>query len=162
MWNALFGRVPYVSTSPMDLTKEEEPDEPPQIAYLVDGVNRLPIPLPQDDKILGDVRATRQWVFDTIARLPNEEDVETYTFKVLPDDFIYWYPMKSVAEGAYGILMKYDPTERCFKGANPNGELPQLPQSRLQPEREDIVEIDILSSNTSKKPSRKTNKRGRK
>lgn len=163
MWSALFGRIPYQSTAPMDFQKEQED----AFVYLIDGDNRIPIPLP-DEKICGNFAQMRQWVFEIIARLPNDENVEAYTFKVLPDEYIYWYNASyklgvGEEEETYGILVKYDPEERRFTSIQ-DGELPVIPrQKRVIPKISRPIENTDNNNNTSPHPlKRNKNKRSRK
>jgi len=165
MWSALFGRIPYQSTAPMDFQKEQEASS--AFVYLIDGDNRIPIPLP-DEQICGDFTRMRQWVFEIIARLPNDEDIEAYTFKVLPDGYIYWYNASfklgvGEEEETYGILVKYDPEERRFTSIQ-DGELPVIPrQKRVIPKIVRPIENTDNNNNTSPHPlKRNKNKRSRK
>jgi len=159
MWARLFGPSTY--TSDLMVLKEEEEEkvevEEQQVVYLIDGANRLPIPLASEE-VCKDVRTMRQWVFETLARLPLEENVEEYTFKVLPDGYIYWYPFSYQQEEAYGILMKYNPEKRCFTGliqkSSQSEQLPQIPLPKGRPKLQGIVEVDISdkSNNTFNPP----------
>lgn len=162
MWNALFGRVPSVTTSAEHF--EEEKETLPLIGYLIDGVNRISITLP-DESICTDFPSMRQWVFETIAPLTNEEDIEMYTFKVVPDNYIYWYKILIAEEEeeveAYGILVKYDPQERCFTSIQ-DGELPIIPQPKRVRSKVGTSIGNIGNSTSSYPPKQNKNKRNRK
>jgi hypothetical protein len=162
MWARLFGPSVYTTDIqyPQEEEAQEEKEQDAQIVYLVDGLNRLPIPL--DETARKDFRTMRQWVFETLARLPLEENVEDYTFKVLPDQYIYWY--HNPTDEAYGILVKYNPAGCCFEGvtSNPSEELPPIPPPRTRAKVQGIVEVDISDNNSTSKPKRTTNKRTRK
>lgn len=136
MWSALFG-----SSNPSTPVVEEVKDsaasnesgascvsDETQV-YLIDGTLRVPCPFPAEHA--KNVVALRQWVFDTIARLPGEERVEAYTFKVLPEGYVYWYSF--ALGGTYGILMKHDAKEGRFTGISPADHLPILQSTPLPP-----------------------------
>lgn len=168
MWNALFGSNPPF-LDPREDEDDEEQSISEEIVYLVQGSQRIPLKLPptcQRNPI-----GLRQWVFDTIARLPLEENIEYYTFKVLPNGFIYWYSLYSSkrddVEDAYGILMMFDDQQGIFTGvSDQNGELPQV----QSPKRvEELIHISIVEdedsnnnkATTSAKPRSVGTKRGR-
>lgn len=113
MWNALFGSNSAQTNQPV---KKEE------FAFLVDGTLRVPLSFPTEHG--KNVIALRQWVFDSIAKLP-KETVEQYTFKVLPDGFVYWF---STSNDHYGLLLKFDYDQGRFTGVTDQSvPLPQLP-----------------------------------
>jgi len=135
MWGSWFGKN--------DVVEQAEIIVPPkEVVYLIEGTLRVPLELPNHAK--RDFRAIRQWVFETIARLPLEENVEYYTFKVLPNDYVYWYSLyESKTNDSQGILMKFDPVVGAFTGAtDPDEELPQIqvPKGGVVQEDKSIVE----------------------
>lgn len=136
MWSTLFGsfsKSPEPKDSAASLSEESE-----QVVYLIDGTLRVPYVLPKQHT--KNVITLRQWVFDTISRLPLEERVEEYTFKTLPDGYVYWFrnvsnPPASPG-GSTAILMKYDPNECRFTGVSDQSAtlpLPLLPTLSTPP-----------------------------
>jgi hypothetical protein len=163
MWSSWFGNTPEqptVITSP-----------PKDVVYLIEGTLRVPLDLPNHAK--RDFRAIRQWVFDSIARLPLEENVEYYTFKVLPNDYVYWYSLyESKTNDSQGILMKYDAALGAFIGiTDPDEELPQIqvPKEEVVQEDKSIAEhednnnkaCEIIISQTAINTKRLPSKRNR-
>jgi hypothetical protein len=128
MWGSWFGYSSYKgSFIPSGDNKEYNKEELKEYVYLLDGTLRVPLELP--NRVKKDFRLLRQWVFDSISGLPLEENVEYYTFKELPNNYVYWYSLyESKRSTPIGILMKVDPQNGWFTGiANPDEELPQVP-----------------------------------
>jgi hypothetical protein len=176
MWSALFGYsspANHVATPEVIVVnaKDTSCESDEQIVYLVDGTERVPWVLPKEHT--KNVVSLRQWVFDTISRLPGEEHVEWYTFKVLPDNYIYWYMRRDAnACTGYGVLMKYDPVDGRFIGiADRNATLPPVPQpTPTEPQTNTGTAVLSNNSNTllaeeinvTTRPKRAPAKRSRK
>jgi len=167
MWTALFGKnPPFLDHGGED---DEEEEEQHETVYLVQGSLRFPLELPT--KYQKDLIGLRQWVFDNIARLPFEENIEYYTFKVLPNGFIYWYSLyaskRDDVDNAYGILMKFDVERGIFTGiSDQNEELPQVQSPKRVEESISISIVEDEDNNNNKasasvKPRSIGTKRGR-
>lgn len=144
MWGSWFGYSSYKGNVITPVDKKEEPKE---YVYLLDGTLRVPLELPNHVK--KDVRLVRQWVFNSISGLPLEENVECYTFKELPNNYVYWYSLyESKRTTPIGILMKVDPQEGYFTGiTNPDEELPQVPVQEKPVEQTSISIVEDGGNN---------------
>lgn len=142
MWNNWFGRKSQVQD-----VKNDPP--PPEIVYFLEGTLRVPLEFPS--RLKKDLPSLRQWVFDSIARLPLEEDIEYYTFKVLPDGYLYWYSLyQSKKDDIYGMLMKYDSATGTFTGISQNEELPLLqPPRRVEEQGDKNIFVDEDNKNNT-------------
>lgn len=142
-----------------------------ETVYLMQGTLRVPL---EFSPTLGrDVRSLRQWVFKQLSSLPDEENVEYYTFKELPSNYIYWYSLyeskRDISEpnGSLGILMKINPTTGAFTGITDQAEeVPQVhPPKQEVPQQDKDIFVDEHRNNTlgetkvSQRPKRNRTKK---
>lgn len=151
MWSSWFG----TTTTPSCQKLVATPIEKNETVYLVQGTLRVPLEFPP--AIGRNVCSLRQWVFKQLSSLPDEENVEYYTFKELPSNYVYWYSLyeskrdKGDTSGSVGILMKINPTTGAFTGITDQAEeVPQVhPPKQEVPQQDKDIFVDEHKNNTS-------------